>query len=385
MKNNALRWVLRALLGLVFLLVLWVALSPTGHYLVRAGWEEGKILARRRAIADLVRDTTIDAPTRAKLQLVIDARAFAGNALGLKAGKSFTTYSHLDHDTLVLVLAAAYRDRLESYRWWFPIVGRVPYKGYFDYAAARAVEQDFRARGFDTYLRPASAFSTLGFFSDPLVSSTLHGDSLSLANTVIHELTHNTYYAGGKAEFNESFANFVGARGAAEFFRARGQPRAVAETAARWSDDKVLARFWQQLHRDIDSTFKAHPGDSATHLRIVLRDSIYRAARLTLVFRIGPQLRTVAPTALERARLDNAALLARRVYLTNLDLFDSVLVRKQMDVRGAVQEIIAIARATRGDPYEGIRRWLLTSAVPGSGRIPAGAVAPTGAAKPPPQ
>jgi hypothetical protein len=379
-KNNALRWVLRAFLGLAFLLTAWLALAPTGHYLLRAGWEEAKILARRRAIAALVRDTTVDAQTRAKLQLVLDARAFAANALGLKVGRSFTTFSRLDHDTLVLVLSVAYRDRLESYRWWFPIVGRVPYKGYFDYGDARAAEQDFRARGFDTYLRPASAFSTLGFFNDPLVSSTLHADTLSLANTVIHELTHNTYYAGGKAEFNESFANFVGARGSAEFFRARGQPGAVAETEARWSDEKVLARFWQQLHRDIDSTFKAHPGDSATHLRIMLRDSIYRAARANLVFRIGPQLRTVAPTALERARLDNAALLARRVYLTNLDLFDSVLVRKRMDVRGAVHEIITIARAARGDPYEAIRRWLLTNSV--AGGLPAAPVAPSGAAKP---
>ena len=371
MKNNALRWVLRAVLGLLCLLLLWLALAPTGRYLLRAGWEEGRILVRRRSIAAMVRDSTVDAATRAKLQLVLDARTFAANALDLKAGRSFTTYSRLDHDTLVLVLSAAYRDRLEPYRWWFPIVGYVPYKGYFDYDAAHRAEADFRARGFDTYLRPAAAFSTLGFFNDPLVSSTLHADSLSLANTVIHELTHNTYYAGGKAEFNESFASFVGAHGAAEFFRARAQPRAVEETDARWSDDKVLARFWAQLHHDIDSTFRAHPGDadSARHRRIVLRDSIYRDARTILVFRIGPQLRTVSPTALERARLDNAALLARRVYFSNLDLFDSVLVREHMDLRSAVQRTIAIARSARGDPFDALRRWLLSS--PGAG-LPVG-------------
>jgi predicted aminopeptidase len=362
LKNSVVRWVLRALAAIALLALAWLLLSPTGHYLARAGWEEGKILARRRPITTIVADTTVDPATRGKLQLVLDARTFAANALGLRAGGSFTTFSPLEHDTLVLVLSAAYRDRLQSYRWWFPIVGYVPYKGYFDFGEAHRAEDDFRARGFDTYLRPASAFSTLGFLSDPLVSTTLRADSLSLANTVIHELTHNTYYASGKAEFNESFASFVGARGSQAFFRARGQPRAVSEADARWSDDKVLAQFWKQLHHDIDSTFRAHPGDSQTQLRIALRDSIYRAARTILVFRIGPQLRTVSPMALERARLDNAALLARRVYFTDLDVFDAVLAREQMDLRSTIRQIIALARAAKGDPYDAIRAWLLSGA-----------------------
>ena len=337
---------------------LYLALTATGRYLVRAAWEESKILWRRRAIAKIVADTTVPAPTRAKLRLVLDARAFAANALGLKVGRSFTTFSPLDHDTLVLVLSAAYRDRLENYRWWFPLVGSVPYKGYFDFDAARAEEASYQNRGFDTYLRPASAFSTLGWFNDPLVSTTLKSDTLSLANTVIHELTHNTYYAGGQAEFNESFANFVGARGSREFFRARGQRRAMVEADDRWGDEKLLAAFWKRLHGDIDSTFKAHPGPSATLIRLALRDSIYRAAREGLVFRIGPLLRTIAPRSVERVRLDNAALLARRIYLTDLDLFDSVWVREKYDTRRTIQRIIELAKSDRKRPFEALRRWV---------------------------
>jgi predicted aminopeptidase len=273
-------------------------------------------------------------------------------------GKSFTTYSALERDTLVLVLSAAYRDRLEHYRWWFPIVGRVPYKGYFDFAVARNDERDFARRGFDTYLRPASAFSTLGFFNDPLLSTTLKSDTLSLANTVIHELTHNTFYASGQAVFNESFANFVGARGSAELFRSRGHPRAAAEAEARWSDEKLLARFWKRLHASIDSVFKAHPGEVGVRLRLALRDSVYRAARHELVFRLGPQLRTVAPRYVERVRLDNAALLARRIYLTDLDLFDSVYVRERRDTRRATQRIVELATTDEKHPYDALRRWL---------------------------
>ena len=357
-RKRGARWLWRAALALFVALVVFLTAFPIGRYLARAGWEEARILWRRRAIEEIVGDTSVAPAVRSKLALVLSARQFAAAELRLDAGESFTTFSQLDSDTLVLVLSAAYRDRLAHHRWWFPIVGHVPYKGYFDVVAAKREELEFQRRGFDTYLRPASAFSTLGWFNDPLVSTTLRADTLTLANTVIHELVHNTYYAPWQAEFNESFANFVGARGSAEFFRKRGHPRAVAEAEARWSDDKVLAQFWKKLHGDIDSAFKAHPGDSLRERRIALRDGIYRAARQELIHRVGPQLRTVAPRYVERVRLDNAALLARRIYLTDVALFDSVWVREGRDVKRSVQRVIELAKAEPEAPYEALRAWL---------------------------
>jgi predicted aminopeptidase len=348
-------WTLAGVSGLA---VAYLAFAPTGRYIARAAWEEAKILLRRRSIPELVEDSRVAAPVRAKLQLVLEARAFGEDSIGLRAGDSFTTYSQLDRDTLVLVLSGAYRDRLERYTWWFPIVGRVPYKGFFDFAGARRTSRELEARGFDVYLRPASAFSTLGFFNDPLLSTTLRQDSLDLANTVIHETTHSTFYARGEAVFNESFANFVGARGAAAFFRARGQPAAAAEVDARWSDQKVLARFWGSLHRALDSGFKANAGPALTMRRLTLRDSIYGAARRRLLYELGPQLRTVGPRALERTRFDNAALLARRIYLTELDLFDAVLARESGDLRTTVRRVIALAKSDDDDPYRAVRRWV---------------------------
>jgi predicted aminopeptidase len=366
LRRRVLKWTLGILVAIVFAAALFLALTETGRYLARAGWEEGKILWRRRDIAEIVADTATDRITRAKLRIVLDARTFAKTSLGLDArGESFTSFSKLERDTLVLVLSAAYRDRLAYHSWWFPVVGRVPYKGYFDFAKARDDERKFHSRGYDTYLRPASAFSTLGWFNDPLVSTTLRADTLSLANTVIHELTHNTYFASGQAEFNESFANFVGARGSAEFFSTRGHPRAVAEADARWSDEKLLARFWKQLYGDIDSVFKAHPGDDNIRARLALRDSVYRAARQDLIFRIGPLLRTVAPRYVERVRLDNAALMARRIYLTDLDLFDSIYVREGRDTRRATARIIELARSDAKRPYDALRRWLLADTTRG--------------------
>lgn len=346
--------------ALLLVLLLYLLLAPTGRYLVRAAWEEGKILARRRAITDIVNDSATSASRRRKLEIVLAARSFASDSIQLRARQSFTTFSRLEHDTLVLVLSAAYRDRLESYTWWFPIVGRVPYKGFFDFGAARTAGRTLDREGFDVYLRPSPAFSTLGWFNDPLVSTSLNADSIDLANTVIHELTHNTFYASGQAVFNESFANFVGARGSAWFFRSRGQPAAADEADARWSDDKVMAHFWERLYHSIDSTYKAHPGEDSAHVRerIAARDTVYQQARTELVEVLGPQLHTIGPRVLERMRLDNAALMARRIYLTDLDLFDGVWVREGQDLKKTINRIIALAKSKPKDPFGALREWV---------------------------
>jgi predicted aminopeptidase len=348
----------RSVAVLLLLIVAYLVLAPTGRYLLRAGWEEGKILARRRPIAELAAASTTPPPLRAKLELVLAARAFAHDALGLETGESFTTYSALDRDTLVLVLSGAYRDKLEAYTWWFPVVGRVPYKGYFDFGQARKAERDLTARGYDARLGAASAFSTLGWFNDPLLPTTLRADSLTLANTVIHELTHNTYYAPGGAVFNESFANFVGARGAERFFAMRGHEAASQEVAARWEDEKILGRFWAALYARVKAAFAARPGEEPAHVatRIAARDSLYAEARTEIVHELIPQLRTMSPRAAERIRLDNAVLMARRVYLTDLDAFDAVLAKNGGDLRRTVSAIIDAAKSDREHPFDAVRR-----------------------------
>jgi predicted aminopeptidase len=256
----------------------------------------------------------------------------------------------------VLLVSAAYRDTLKPYTWWFPIVGRVPYKGYFDFAAARRDAKNLAADGFDVYVRPSDAFSTLGFFNDPLLNTTLKGDTLSLANTVIHELTHNTFYASGQAPFNESFAMFVGARGAAAFYRSRGQEGAAARLDAQWEDDKLLARFWSRVITSLDSAYAAHPSDKGA--RIGARDTVYVRARQTLIAEISPALKTIGPRYAERVPLDNASLLARRVYASDLDVFDQVYTREGRNLRATIARVIALARSEPNAPFLALRKWL---------------------------
>ena len=355
-RRSVFVWLRRSLLALVVLTAAFLTLVPIGRYLARAAYEEGKILARRKPIDALLADSSTEPVLRAKLRLVLDARRFARDSLGLSAHQEFTTFSRLDRDTLVLVLSAAYRDSLAFRTWWFPVVGSVPYKGFFDFDAGRREAKAVDAAGFDAVLRPSPAFSTLGWFNDPLLPTTLRLDSLELANTIIHELVHTTYYAPGQAVFNESMANFVGSRGAERFFRSRGQVKAAGEVVKRWEDERVFGAFWSALYASIDSAFKAHPGDRAA--RLIARDTVFARARHELRTSLAPRLTTMDSAAVSRVRLNTASVLARRIYLTDLDLFERVLQRESGDVRATISRLLALARSRPKTPYAALRGYL---------------------------
>lgn len=329
---------------------------PWPRYIARATWDEAKILWRRTPIEEVIAEKKALPNELAKLRLVLEARRFAVDSLGFPAGAAFTQYSRVDRDTLVLLLSAARRDTLALHRWWFPVVGWVPYKGYFDFDDARAAQGKFEARGYDTDLRPASAFSTLGWFDDPLLSTTLRQDSISLVNTVIHELTHNKIFVKGAVDFNESFASFVGSRGSQEFYRTRDESAASATIEQRWQDEQARATYIARLLASLDSAYKAHPGDSAG--RVTAHDSVYARATRELVDSLTrTRGDSIAQLVRQRLRLNNATLLARRVYGNNLPLFDSVYVALDRDLRATVDSVVAVASGAK-DPFAAVRGFL---------------------------
>jgi predicted aminopeptidase len=346
----------RALLLLVAAASL-AACSPA--YVLRAAWEEARILNRRQPIARIVANPATDWETRDKLLLVLQARQFAADSLGLAAGNSYTLFSHVDSDTLIMVLSAAYPDRLQPYTWWFPIVGRVPYKGFFDPRDAERAASRLEAEGYDTFVRPAAAFSTLGWFNDPLLSTLLRYDRISLANTVIHEIFHNTFWAPGQVAFNESLANFVGARGAIEFFC--GRDGATADScrtaAAMWEDDLRFGAFMQGLVEELEALYEREDLTSAE--KVAARELVFTDAQRRFAAQVRPQLQVNQYASFTRDPLNNATLISRRIYFRRLDIFEAVYREHGGDFRAALAAIIAAAASDRADPFgavEGLLR-----------------------------
>lgn len=345
------RWLATLLLTLTL-----AACSPL--YVLRAGYEEAKILARRQSIAKLVADSTTAPATRGKLGLVLEARAYAEEVLDLEVGDSYTTFSQLDSDTLALILSAAHKDRFEAYTWWFPIVGHVPYKGYFSESGARRAAESLEEKGFDTYIRPTSAFSTLGWFNDPLVSPLLRYDSVSLGGTVIHELLHNSMYLAGQAAFNESFAEFVGGRGGAEFFCDRYGERSglCARATAAWEDELVFGGFLDALVDELETLY----GDSALtrDQKLARREEVFQRGRERFTSDVQPRLQALSYRSFIEQPLNNATLISRRLYYHRLDLFERVFVATDGDMPRTIRRIIDAAEAGKDDPYGAVEALL---------------------------
>lgn len=325
------------------------ACSPV--YVAQAAIEEARILSRRRPITDVIADTGTAAETRRKLELVLQARDFAEHALDLDAGDSFTTYSWVDSDTLLLVVSGSRKDRFEARTWWFPIVGRVPYKGFFDFDAAHAEADRLERDGYDAHVRPSAAFSTLGWFNDPLLNTVLRYGDVSLVNTIIHELLHNTQYVPGQAAFNESFANFVGERGAIEFFCQRDGEDADRCRLARdsWADNLAYAAFLADLVTRLEALYGRTDIDTTEKIR--LREHVFDEARAAFTAELQPRLRTNSFRGFVTRPLNNATLIGTRLYYDRLHLFEDVYQHFGQDYYRTVHAVLNAAERSSDEPY----------------------------------
>ena len=333
-------------------LALLLTTSAEARYLVRAGYEEARLLLARRDIAGLVADSTTPPALRQRLALVLAARTFARDSLRLGVGSTYTTYVDVGRDTLLLVLSAARRDKLREYTWSYPIVGVVPYKGFFDAKAARRAADGLSGRGYDIHLRPSGAFSTLGYFSDPLLSTVVERDTMELVATVLHELAHNTLYVKSRTAFNESFASFVGYRGAEAFFRSRGDTIDAARAAARWRDERTLDVFYAELARRLDSAY-AQPLDAGALADA--RAVLFGWARDQLTGPVGQSLETYDWRWFADAPINNAVVIAQRLYRQGLNLFEDAYLRHDADLVRTLHAIqVLVLTEPARDPYEAL-------------------------------
>lgn len=343
-------------LGVVALAAMLLTCSP--GYVLRAGYEEAKLLSRRRPIAEARADAATTQEDRRKLGLVLHARTFAREGLGLEVGDSYTTYARVDSDTLLLVVSAAEKVRFQQYTWWFPIVGRVPYKGYFRFRDALEEAARLEEAGLDTYVRPTAAFSTLGWFNDPLLSTVLRSPDVFLVSTVIHEVTHNTLYLPSQAAFNESFANFVGDVGAAELLCGieGDDGRRCLQARAAWRDNLLFGRFLGDLVASLEAVYDR--ADITDAEKLVAREEVFAKARRAFREDLQPELRALTFAGFLESELNNAALIGRRLYYDRLDLFEDLRVSLGGDLAATIERVVAAAEAEPDDPYGAVEALL---------------------------
>jgi predicted aminopeptidase len=334
-------------------------------YLTRAAYEGGRLLWHRKPISQVLARPNLPEDTRAKLETVLAVRKFAADRLGLNVGGAYQTVTQVDSRAIVWIVMAAPRTSLTPYTWWFPIVGAVPYRGYFSHDRANAEAADLEAQGFDTHVRSAIAFSSLGFFDDPLLSNLLGLSRVELAGVIIHELFHRTYFLASDVMFDESAATYVGNRGAVDFFSETEGPNSVDAIAARGiydSDLKFSAFLLQEEARLLRLYQSGLPRDEILKQREPIFADINRDYAA-----LKPSLSGLERFDLDREKLNNAVLLNYLLYFHDLNNFAALQRMEHGDMRATIARIIELAKSDRSDPFYAI--WQATLKAPADNSV----------------
>ena len=212
-------------------------------YLLQAGHGQWQLLRTRTPIDRLIASDSTDAALKSRLELARAAREFASRELALPDNRSYRSYSALGRAYVVWNVVAVPEFSVAPKRWWFPITGRVAYRGYFREENARRFTAALAARGYDTYVGGVSAYSTLGRFADPLLDTMLRYGDLQLVGTMFHELAHQLIYLKSDSEFNEAFAMSVEREGVARWLESAGRSTELAAYRERAQLQAQLSRL----------------------------------------------------------------------------------------------------------------------------------------------
>ena len=298
------------------------------RYLAHLGSGQLRTLLDREKLTP-EREGALSEAERAGLQTLRDARAFA-ESLGLARSTSYRHVIDRSGRGALRVVSAAPPDRLEPVTWWFPISGRVSYRGYFDDERADRFASSLAGRGYDTYTRTALLYSTLGWFDDPFPLSLLSWPRYEIADVVIHELVHETIYVPGDVDYNEGLASFIAQQATLEFLAE--DPQQVGQAERGFADGRGFALLLDELATDLDAVYA---GIDDPNLARRARAPVFERYQNSVFDSRSWQTERYA--GFRDADLNNAYVLANRAYLRDVPCFERELAGLDGDLRSFIE------------------------------------------------
>lgn len=287
---------------LVLIIVNWELVS----YGLKQGRGQLSIVWNAKPVEEFLNNKSFPDSLRQKLFLVEEIRKYAIDSLGLKDTENYKTLYDQQGEEIMWVVTASEAYQLKPKEWKFPIVGTVPYKGFFDKDEAVVVAKNLEAEGWDVNIRNPGGWSTLGWFTDPILSGMLEKTDGELASLIIHEMVHATIFVKDSVDFNENLASFIGDRGAEAFliYRFGAQSKQYSEFI---NDDKDYTTYVGHiLHgtKLLDSLYQSISFEPLEKKKVLKEAMIRRIVETmdTLSFTSGKK-----PSARFRARLPNNA------------------------------------------------------------------------------
>ena len=291
-------------------------------YVVSSSYHQMALLWSKVPVEDARASGELTPKQLDALDVIADVRAF-GSEMGLSATENYSAIA-LDWDRTIWNVSGCAPDRFEAKTWWFPIVGRVPYLGFFSEEDVREKALDIGAEDMDVYVRKVAAYSTLGWFEDPILVPMLSWREFDIARLILHELTHATLWLPSDVNFNESFANFVGDVAAERYMAARhgveGKP--YLDALAGRSDQKRWRDLLHRLYQDLDALYSKDGTTRAERLegKKAIFAMLIRRVEEAGFRRPEPYLRSA-----REGTWNNARMIQFRAYNQDEALFRAVL------------------------------------------------------------
>ncbi len=320
--------------------------SP-GYYLQAIGGQI-EILRASRPLDVALADPTLLPELRQRLVVAAQMREFASRELGLPDNGSYRKYADVHRPFVTWNVFAAKPLSIEPKRWCFPIAGCVGYRGYFSEAAARSFADGLRAGNYDVFVGGVAAYSTLGWFDDPILNTFIRYPDIELARLIFHELAHQVVYVGGDTAFNESFAVTVEEAGVRRWIAAHGTPAQREEFERR-----------EQHRRDFNALIKG----ARSRLSAIYESPLPDVEKLAEKKRALEQLQTDYRTIRDgrwggyagydrwfASGVNNATLASVGLYLEDVPAFQAMLAENGGDLTrfyAAVRAVAALPRDRR--------------------------------------
>ena len=248
----------------IAILILWIFYFRLVDYGFSQLLGQISIIRNTEPIENLLINPAFPDSSKERLRLVGRIKRFAIDSLGLTPTENYSTFYDQKGKPLLMNLTAAEKFKLEAYTWNFPVLGSVSYKGFFNFDKGKAEKEELSEKGYDVDYGPVSAWSTLGFFRDPVFSGMLKRNDGQLAELIIHEMTHGTIYLKSSVDFNENLASAVGEYGAERFLEATyGDSSAELVTYVHEEEDyNLYANHFLLGTKALDSLYNAFVNES---------------------------------------------------------------------------------------------------------------------------
>ena len=223
----------------------------TVHFYSQAIEGQAEILHKARPISMVMQDTRVAPRVKQKLTVVEEARRYAASQLQLPADREYYRYTDLGRPYVSWVLFAAPEFSVEAKTWWYPLLGNLKYRGYFSEKDARAEALRLKARGLEVYVGGVEAYSTLGWFHDPVLNTFFHRSDAEIAELIFHELTHVKVFLPGDSDFNEAFATANAEAGVRRWLLSRGDRAGLDRYETALAKDREIVRLLLQTREKL--------------------------------------------------------------------------------------------------------------------------------------